>query len=489
MSGRWVGPALLSVFAACVVSQVIVRPAVGIANNGDFPKMAGPFALGPEDGDWDAHAQYSEFLYRFIRDDRYEWESDFRTAEFLSSEYFFVKLARELQRIIQPGPRFDIRWLGGVNGAFFLLAAAVWIYAIPAPWRLYVGPLLVFIWSDVAYVQYLNSFYTDTAAMIFLVLCAGAALHAVKHSLGRLWAGVTAAAAILFAASKTQHAIFGLVFIPLFIALAYWSRGWLPRAVWLAAPVGIIAGSLILMGRQTTQWVSTPLYHAVFLRILPQSGDPAGVLKEFGLPTKDVAYMGKHAYLPDSPMQNPEWVREFHSRCNAGTLMRYYLRHPVYTGRVLWEAIRGPAANIRPYANLSTDDGYKLHARTSQFTAWSNFRGFLLKHAPWHILLLAIVITAASLWLLFRSPDDRPFAAVALTLEALAALEFAGSVLGDAAETDRHLFVFHVSTEIMILLAGALVWKIYNHIRGRQPAAAAGALEPAAPSRRNSRMR
>src|SRR5689334_7154413 len=145
MPPRYSGPLLLLICALCLVIQVLVRPAVGIANNGDFPKMAGPLSLGPEDGDWLTHKQYGEFVYRYLKADRYSYNEKFREAEFLSSEFFFVKLARRLHLIFHPGPRFDIRWLGGVTGVFYLLAVAFWIYAIPARRRLYAGIMVIVI--------------------------------------------------------------------------------------------------------------------------------------------------------------------------------------------------------------------------------------------------------------------------------------------------------------------------------------------------------
>ena len=86
---RSVGPLLLILFTTCLIVQVLVRPAVGISNNGgDFPKMAGAFGLGPEDGTWESHRQYGEFVYRYTRDNRYNYNRDFRTAQFVSSEFF-----------------------------------------------------------------------------------------------------------------------------------------------------------------------------------------------------------------------------------------------------------------------------------------------------------------------------------------------------------------------------------------------------------------
>ena len=80
----------------------------------------------------------------------------------------------------------------------------------------------------------------------------------------------------------------------------------------------------------------------------------------------------------------------------------------------------------------------------------------------------ASTMFASAFWLLFRSPADRPLAGLALVIQTLAALEYGVAVLADAAETDRHLFMFHVATEISILLFIPLVLRIYarHRIRG-----------------------
>jgi hypothetical protein len=81
-------------------------------------------------------------------------------------------------------------------------------------------------------------------------------------------------------------------------------------------------------------------------------------------------------------------------------------------------------------------------------------------------VLAGLSITSA-LWLLFRSPADRAVAGLALTVEAVAAIEYAIAVLADAAETSRHLMIFHVATEIAILLLPLLIAKVVGQYRGR----------------------
>ena len=100
---RLAGPLLLTVCATLIFVQIMLRPAVGLANNGDFPKMAGSLGLGPDDGGWAAH-RWSGLVYRYVHDPKFFYKRDFRHAEYLSSEFFLIKLARGLQRTFRPGP-------------------------------------------------------------------------------------------------------------------------------------------------------------------------------------------------------------------------------------------------------------------------------------------------------------------------------------------------------------------------------------------------
>jgi hypothetical protein len=61
-----------------------------------------------------------------------------------------------------------------------------------------------------------------------------------------------------------------------------------------------------------------------------------------------------------------------------------------------------------------------------------------------------------------RSYRDRPLAGLTLTISAITSFEYALAILADAAETSRHLMIFHVATEIVILLFPILCWRIYT---------------------------
>lgn len=464
----WAAPLLLALCAIFICLQVFVRPAVGIANNGDFPKMAGPFGLGPAEGTWESHVQYGEFVYRYLRTNPYIYNRGFRAAEFISSEYFLVKIARGVQRIFRPGPLFDIRWLGGVGTALLLLAVAIWMYSLPVRWRLVGGVMLVFIWTDVGYVQYMNSFYMDTAALVFLVLAVATGLQVTRGREHPLLAPLMTVAATLFAASKSQHVLPGLLFLPLFAAFAYSSRSWGARASWIAGSLLLVVGTYAVLRRDSPLWRSTAVFNVVFEQLTPNSPDRLRTLEDLGLGKAELRLVGTHAFYPDSPLADPKWTAEFEARCNYSRLFHYYVSHPPVTARILYQNLSTTAVRIRPWGNRALEDGFKPRDQATSFTYWSDFRSFLLKHAPWHIVLLALVSAGSAVWLLLLSPADWRFAALALVIQAIAALEYAVAILADGVETDRHLLLFHAATDITILLLPWLISVLHTRLRARR---------------------
>ena len=248
-----------------------MRPAVGLADNGDFPKMAGPFGLGPEDGSWETRDQFGEFIFRFTKADRYNYAREFKRAEFLSSEFFFVKVARGLQRIVRPGPRFDIRWLGSVTGIVFLFAIGIWIYALPERLRFVAGLFVVFIWTGrglCGIPEFLLHGHRrddlfcpdDRGRAAFHQESPGEpGFRFARHGLGGnpLFATV----------SKSQHARPALFLAPLFLAFALWSRDLVVRVTLIGGAVAVVAGALFVMGRITPMWTSNNVYNVVFMHL------------------------------------------------------------------------------------------------------------------------------------------------------------------------------------------------------------------------------
>jgi hypothetical protein len=200
----WPEALLLGLCAAVCSIQILVPPYIGLANNGDFPKVYRRFACAPPDGD------ARNFVY-FVADcefqPQYYWKSDVISSENALAAVPMLLVKASGARV------FNIRWLGGFHLLLFLgayCALLLYLRRCGRVFQLAIGSLALCIFTDVAYVSYFNSFFSDTAALVGLLCMTAFALHLARPTprAAALW--LFTAAALLFIASKTQHALWGI---------------------------------------------------------------------------------------------------------------------------------------------------------------------------------------------------------------------------------------------------------------------------------------
>src|SRR5437773_424149 len=111
--------ALLAVFAALLVWQLLAPGFIGLANNGDFSKVSGRWCIAVTDDEGNSHIYFQS---NYSRRPDHCWDSGIP-----SSEVGFAWLATSLKRLAGDPARFDIRWLGALHAAGFLIAFGLWV--------------------------------------------------------------------------------------------------------------------------------------------------------------------------------------------------------------------------------------------------------------------------------------------------------------------------------------------------------------------------
>ncbi len=440
----WLELVLLGVCAILLTLQVLAPPFIGLANNGDFPKVTGRLSLGPRD-----RADFVYFVPDYVRASRFRWKSPV-----LSTELPLAWLAARLAGATEEGAAFDIRWLGAIHallllGALYVLLRS--LRALPRWRRLSIAAAAIFFFTDVEYVAYCNSFYSDAAALAALLLMTAFAVHIAISGIRYGNTIPFCLAALLFIGSKTQHAMWGFLPAAFLVALSGRRRGLLPAAVLLAA----IAIAFFV---SPPDYTAQPLFTVVFTKLA--AGRPE-VLAELGLPAEDAAYIGLNAFSPGAPSNDPKWLAEFTSRSSYPAVLRWYLRHPRRTLGFLEETLLVDALQMRPFnlSNFRREDGRPPGARTRRFALWSDFRSALLRVWPYHLVIwyLLAIGGSARIAYLRRTPVEARLGWIALGIALLASGEFAVASLADAAETYRHLFLFHACTDITVCFAIAAI--------------------------------
>ena len=438
----------IALFAALVAFQIFVPPTIGLANNGDYSKLIGRFSLGPQDPTNPDERDYYEQRWRYDR--AYHWVSDN-----YSSEIVPLALALGIGRIFD-SRTFDMRILGAIHAALWIgcFAAALPLFRRLPRWPAYAITLAaIFIFTDVSYVAYLNSFHTDTVAFLFLAWTIVIAQRMASLD----WIGWIPFMALLFSSllfitAKPQHSLTGILLWPIVVWLALSLPG---RAARVAGM--LLACSIPVAAAVTLQHVPEPerkveMFNAIFAKLLKNSPSPAADLRELGLPPNLQHWIGAYADEPDQPTLRPE-VRDALTRRVHVLLAWFAMRHPLRTFDLVYADLGWPAAHRRPpfLGNYERRTGLPPHTLARSFFWWSEFRSFWFTVARWHVLVWYALFIAVSCWWLWR--HGTLTACIALILAVQGLLELGFAALGDIGETDRHLWLFHVVTDITIFFA------------------------------------
>ena len=484
----WRSEAVWLLLCAGILAWKLLLPGfIGMADNGDFAKIAGPLSLGNAEP-----AQGSMLHAVYLRDSRYYFD-----PHFLSSEKLLARAASTLEEIFGDPARFDIRWLGVIHGLIFLAfyrSVLIFLRPLSAFTRCVLSLAALWIFADIGLVAYLNSFYSDVPAALggLAAIFIGAGLLASERpALSTLV--LFTLTAILFITSKAQHGVLG--FLP---AAAAFLCGWCTSDK-RGRIAGYLAGVALLAA---TTWisVSTPAWYkaqtrfnVIFMKILNHSPSPARDMEELGLVPDDARYIGLQFYAPGGPMEEPAWADRFRARTSYGRVLKFYFRHPSRALAFLCSDLEGETSQRYspgfssfqrrlngPECSAAQLGGPEC-SPASSLGSWSALRSWACRAWPAHLVLWFGVLLPGALVCGLRRGTTRRQQALAWSVVAvgvMAVIEFAVASLADASAA-RHLFIFHVLTDAsifftLIAVAGALEKTCPAWLR--RPAAAAVAV-------------
>lgn len=474
----------VAVAALILVLELFVPPAIGIANNGDFEKVMTYVRLqylteNPEEKYWTFVV--TEFGVSPVA---------LRHSGYHTSEIFLAAASRALAAPISPRGRFDIRALGAVH-VLLLLAGIALLGAAgrPAPGaaRAVVAFLSVFFFTDVGYAAPLNSFYSQASSLLFLLLTAGVAgLGIARGRLSGLLLPLYFLFAGLFVVSKPQECLHGPLLAGLGLLLA---SGGTPehgrRRLRMAGvlAIGLVAGSAAYYETTPREDIhDVGLYHSVFMDLLPTSPDPGRDLDDLGLDRSLLRYSGRHAYLPDSPLRNPTFRKQFFEQMGYARLMLFYGRHPARLLERTRRAARD-AAQMRPlFGNFEKKYGFPPATRTKHFDWWSTPKSRTRPYAlPLFAAFFAATLTACAVRFRDSGPRERLFRVALAVLVVMALLEFFVCAFADfLVDLPRHLYSFHAMADLVLM--ADLAWiaqRVSAGISRRRGGAGSASIGPA----------
>jgi hypothetical protein len=445
----------LIVIAAILTYQLMIPPVIGLADQGDYARLAGVFHLSPTvKKPEERFYAYLNRTYAYMNDPTFripEWES-------FSTQYVFVVSAILLNKWISKDGLFDIRVLALIEILAFLVACYLLLGAtrrlLPGRLHYLVSLALIVVFCDAGYICYFNSFYYEPASYIFLLALVALWLDLIANR--RFQAKYMATfglCALLFVAAKPQNSPVGVIF-----GIYVWRFRRFVQPRWLAPLVSVatLASSLAVYESMPKINKAATAFDMLFLQVLPQSSDPAAELRSLGLDPSYVKYIGLSAYAPSVPFWgNAAFRDEFHKRVNHFTIAGFYLRHPgKFLDYISW--VLPQSTSLRPeWGNFEKSAGYPGESRSRAFSLWSRFHGHYL--APWSsgVLIALMLSVPASIWIAFASRElQRRLLAECFAVLALSAVTvFFATVLGDSADIVKHLHLYNLLTDICLVFA------------------------------------
>jgi len=435
--------------------QLLIPPIVGVADQGDYARVMRPLGL--------AHVgtTYEDTVFHWVQP-RYRIVPADRTDLLPSAELLLAGTARGLQGMFSPDGLFDLRLLGAVHLAFYL--AAIWLVLraartlpIPAGMVIAIGALLAT--PDVAYVSYLNSFYSEPASLVFLLALLGVGLRWLRAPApGRAGAWAYFVCAALVVSTKAQHHVLALplVLLPVLLLASLEGRRMRPTLVAVAAGLLVVGASLLAT---LPDWLRNPArWNGVFYGLLLDSPSPAADLAALGLEPTLARFVGVAAVEATGTVERAP-VMEVGGRLTFRAMAAFYLGNPArlvaVASRCAEHAFEWRGALL---GNYTRDSGRPARAHAPSLTGWSDLERRLFPRRVWFLAGFLTLFLGVAGWE-SRKGLDTPAGRTALLCLTVALTAIVAFVVvvgaGGIEDTAVDLFLFQVLFDACLVAAAA----------------------------------
>lgn len=440
-------------FAFALVYQIFIPPVVGLADNGDFARIIDKVGIYT--------TQDTQFMGNINL--TYNISPKFMLKGYQSSELIFVYTSILLNSLLSKDGQFYVLILASVHIIAFLIC--LWLIAKglngiqPSRWIIY---LCIFVFfSDVGYVAYLNSIYSEPASIIFLALTLGVIFMILKNAfqgeVDLAWLFAFFAASFLFVIAKPQNAAMGvfLAYLGLrFFTLLHVKKISLKRARlfgWILSAGLIVFSFLFFAFGLPKYYRSGDLWNSIFMEIVGRSENPAQALQELGLPAEMIQYKGTHAF---SEGVNRNVYEDFQHSWLYFKVLKYYVIHPGQLFSLIDETTK-MAFELQPenLGNFTISLG--SYTKSKAFAVWNDLRVALLPKSIWTLIGLLLVNLGAivvKIKKFDRAIPARLISETHLVILLMAVFQYLTVIMAEGTfELIKHMFLFNLLLDVTLV--------------------------------------
>jgi len=443
-----------------LLTMLFLSPVIGMADNGDFYRIMVGNGLYKLDR-YEADQYFSNFN---TQTGLYQYYNEFGSG-FQSSQTPLIQLAITLDKLFtgQDGI-FDIRFQAAILSLYCVAAVSLLTkYATLRAkgfWAYMIALLAVFIFADVGYMAYFNSFYAEGLALVSFLSTIACALLLSGGWGKRGWLlTLFTVNGLILICSKQQFAPLGVLLgvLCLFLntpkkepsirlGLKWYKRG--------CAAVLAISGILVYV-LIPQEFVEINAYHAMTRGILMTSENPEEALKEFDI-NPQYALLDQTIYYERNPVidvQDPMLKEDFYEQYGFTSIAKYYALHPSQLITMLDMAAKS-ANSIRPESigNYEKSAGKAQGAQASFFSLYSTMKKAWVPKTVGFILLFFVGMLAVSF-------KDRQRTLILGFVLMMGLSQIAVSIIGAGdADLAKHMFLYNVAFDVstFVLISAAL---------------------------------
>ncbi|TCO69365.1 glycan biosynthesis hexose transferase WsfD [Marinisporobacter balticus] len=370
-------PSVIAVILLILISgyALFLEPLIGLADNGDFYRIMAPNDLKHEE----SRNKNDYFGYFNHKYDKLQYYNELK-GNIKSTHSIFIKIAMKVDDLVTHDKKFDIRFHGLL--CLMVLALAVyWMVEIVEKMtesmkvKYFMGVMAVFIFGDIGYISYFNSFFGEAIAYSCYLLSIAGLLKFIAEKEFRIkYVVVFSLATFMFMGAKNQFAPNGiLAFVVLFVFI-FFKINRKKKIIIVTSGVVLLISTLVMYAVINDNIYLINKYHMITRGVMLFEPDVQEVTQEVGI-NEQYALLAGTIYFDGTPVVDPRdevLLKGFYSQYNLASVTLYYFKNPKAFEKMMRIGWKN-SFTIRPevVGNYERNVGMEYAKRTNFFCLWS----------------------------------------------------------------------------------------------------------------------
>ncbi|MGL4876282.1 MAG: hypothetical protein ACRC30_16730 [Clostridium sp.] len=455
-------PIITVILAALIgINILFVKPIVGMANNGDFFRIMvsnNLYYLRDAPNHEPMYFKYFEPKYGV---------SNFYNGNpkmVVSTQSLLIKPAMLLDKLITGNDNvFDLRYLALILLCFQLIATyfimKVFCSYLKSPIsKAIISFLYLFVFMDVGYIAYFNSFFGEGVNIPFFLLSVGFLLYIIRFNKVR-WYNILifSVLSIIFFGAKQQLAPVGVLIAILLFRIMYYKRSLEIKVTAIVFAIILAFSGLYFYSAIKGDFQYINKYHALNRGILLNEKNPDEILKSMGISTQyslleDTIYFSPVTQID---LNNKKLIKDYYDKIGIGGILKFYAFHPKIMLKMAELGFR-EGYDIRPneLGNYTVSSGKTPVSKSYFWCGWSFIKAKFFPKS----LLASLIYMAIFLYFSIKryrkgSDNKRLVEEVYYYVFLIGISQIAISLVGAGdADLAKHEFMYNMAFDFLFLV-------------------------------------